>query len=113
MSLTVMEVDGGIVATTGTKAYTIDNLVIGGICRELVQGRDMEDGLAPIFVVAAIIEEALGVNQREFEMPTIPEENWLHVLVENDQLGEYGVDPLAAALGQLGIFGGHTDSWTL
>lgn len=113
MSLTITEIDGGIVATTETKAYTIDNLVIGGICRELVQGRDIEDGLAPIFVVGAIIEEALNINERSFAMPTIPDENWLHVLVENDQLDEYGVDPVTAALAQLSIFGGHTDSWTL
>jgi len=112
MALTITQDQGLLVSSPG-REYRIDEHVIFGINDVTGGGRDMEDGLAPLEYLSAIVARAMDVSPDEFPMPEIPEDNWLRTLVENDQLDLYAVDPIMAALGLLTMFGGEASSVTI
>lgn len=119
------------------KTYFVDGHVIGGICSELVQGRDLEDGLAPLYPIASIIEHALGLNGSwvpddrrdpvEFEKPPYP--GWLGGDWKDEKMqaiddgrgwraeatpeqeaewdAEFDLRPMVVAVASLEMFGGE------
>jgi hypothetical protein len=116
MITTITERDGGLLITTTVNATIIPAQTIAGICRTLVNGRDIEDGLAPVEVVAAIIEEHIGEGEYKLDGPT-DDDNWL-VFTTDDGEPIYeamGIEPtgLEIALSHLVMFGGSRDSVTV
>lgn len=92
----------------------IDAATIDGIVKATVNGRDIEDGIAPIEILASIAEAKLQVQDRELTMPDLPpwiaeprDAGWTTIIQD------LGITPLVAALARLAAFGGEDDEVTL
>lgn len=109
MALTLTSIRGGLlVQLDSADAFIIDTPTVLGICRALVNGRDIEDALAPVQVVESIIGEKLEADTWEhgldgtFLYPRIPEDSWL----SDVDFPTFVITPIQAALGLLDFFGG-------
>jgi hypothetical protein len=113
MNLTIEQLDGGfgrgtqVMARVGDDVAIIDRYVIEGIVRVTVQGRDVEDGLAPLDIIAAIIEAKLGIESTAW--PKVDWPDWLGGEdARTDMIREFGITPMVLALASLEMFGGET-----
>jgi hypothetical protein len=93
-------------ATTGTCVMMKD---IEAICEVTVNGRDIEDGLAPIQIVAAIIEKRLDLATEYVPMPRelppwlqTPGDEWYFAV-------ELKISGMEAGLAHLVMFGGEKE----
>lgn len=116
--------DGGLVVITITGVpnnlerideFHIDAAVVNGIIRSTVNGRDIEDGLAPIEILASIISEKMGINDRELPWPD-PFPDWLDSeglegellqASREETIEIYELTPLVVLLAKLAMFGGE------
>ena len=98
----------------------IPDQVIVGICTVTVQGRDLEDALAPIYIVEEIIHAYVG--QHDWQMPTWPdwlggpdvtEPSWTDEQ-RKSFIKEFAITPIVVALASTDYLGGgDTDRVTL
>jgi len=111
MSVTIEEYNGGLrIVRSPDIDKIIESEVIDGICEVTVTGRDMEDGLAPLQVISAIIDRYLG-GKAEYEMPDPPDwlnvTDWDEATTQEEFNNDYGIDPMDMALANLIMFGGE------
>jgi hypothetical protein len=103
----------------GGKTAFIPEEVITGICAVLVNGRDIEDALAPIYVVEEIIQAYVG--QHDWQTPPLPE--WIGPNEDDPSwtgeerkkfMDEFQLTPIVLALATLDYLGGgYTTEVTL
>lgn len=115
--LIVKLITENIGGTTNTRVdeYHIDAAIIDGICAVTVNGRDIEDGIAPLEIIASIIEAKMKIVDRDLPWPDqFPDwlTNWSG---ESDQefRDMYSLTPLVVLLGTLTCFGGDQDTASL
>lgn len=118
-----------IVTAPGLPTTHVPGWVIDGVCDAVIHGRDAEDGFAPLYVIASIIEHATGTAGYAFQMPPI--ERWGEWMRPWEDTGEpvsegavalatdldsptvqahirdYDITPMVVALGRLAMFGGE------
>lgn len=106
----------------GSAEWRIPGLMIQAICNELCQGRDIEDGLAPIYVLASFINTAVEKEGwtppiKPWAFPEPPEwldfADWYGVEDVDAMRESYDVTPVVMALASLTMLGGDKSEVTL
>jgi hypothetical protein len=106
-TLDIYSEKAGITVEYNGVRHTMDDKVLHALCRCLVQGRDVEDALAPTYVVEQwvyLVTETTDIAWKDIDLP---EDHWLYD-IENapGAKQEFGLTPVVKALSLLDYLGG-------